>query len=431
MTKSSLPALTRIPVVRLRLFASLAFSVLMISQCQSQFRPPQIEITPKDTVGYGFLQFDNNEIENRHHLDPVFHKLYVQRTRGGQKVNIVHIGDSHILGNYLTQELRSRLQFHFGDAGRGMIFPYKLAGSNGPRDFLVESNCRSWRSSNCQRNLDEETPYGISGFVLETANSACDLTFRLRDTATAETRLFTKVTLFYKKTPETPQIEISDDLTNQKAQLFLEDEYTSSFYFDRPVGQFTLKQIRTDARQNNLALDGIELENELSGVLYHSIGVNGGKYLDFARAKYFASEVGALKPDLIILSFGTNEAQGRMESRTFYRQIDELVGQLREQAPDACFLFTTPADSYLRGKGFNPYMPDVSATIVRYAKDKGYACWDLFSLSGGENSAQRWKTSGLMSSDSVHYTKFGYAAQGKLFYQSLIKGYNEFVLTKP
>lgn len=426
-----IPSLPRVSAFRLRLVACLSFCLLVISQCQSQFRPPQVEITNKDTVGYGFLRFDNNAIENSAHLEPFFQKLYIQRTRGGQKVNVVHIGDSHVLGNFLTQEVRTRLQNNFGDAGRGLIFPYKLAGSNGPRDFLVESGCRSWRSANCQNDLSETTSFGISGFSLETSNSACDLTFRLRDTATAETRLFTKITLFYKKTAETPQIEISDDITNQKAQLFLEDEFSSSWYFDRPVGQFTLKQIKTDARQKSLVLDGIELENELSGVLYHSIGVNGGKYNDFARAQNFAAEVGALKPDLIILSFGTNEAQGRMESRTFYRQIDELVKQLHEQAPNACFLFTTPADSYLRGKGFNPYMPEVSATITRYADDHGYAYWDFFSLTGGENSAQRWKASGLMSSDSVHYTKFGYSAQGKLFYQSIIKGYNEFVQTRP
>ncbi len=417
--------------IRLRLMACLAFSVVFISQCQSQFRPPQVEITNKDTVGYGFLQLESNDIENPAHLEPFFQKLYIQRTQGGQKINIVHLGDSHILGNFLTQEVRTRMQKNFGDAGRGLIFPYKLAGSNGPRDFLVESGCRYWRSSNCQQDLGESTTYGISGFCLETSNATCDLTFRLRDTATAETRLFTKVTLFYKKSPETPEVEISDDLTGQTAQLFLEDELSSSFYFDRPVGQFTLKQKRTDARQKSLALDGIELENELSGVLYHSIGVNGGKYFDFARAKNFATEVGKLSPDLIILSFGTNEAQGKMDPRTFYRQIDGLVKQLLEQSPNACLLFTTPADSYLRGKGFNPYLPVVSATIVQYAKEKGYACWDFFSLSGGEKSAQNWKSSGLMTSDSVHYTKFGYAAQGKLFYQSLMHGYNEFAQTRP
>ena len=56
--------------------------------------------------------------------------------------------------------------------------------------------------------------------------------------------------------------------------------------------------------------------------------------------------------------------------------------------------------------------------------------WDLYNITGGENSAVHWKNTGLLSSDSVHYSKAGYAAQGKLLYQSIVKGYNEYVLAK-
>lgn len=422
---------SRLSAARLRIAVCAAFTLLVISQCQSQFRSPQVEITNSDTVGYGFLSQDNNELENRAHLEPFFQKLYIQRTQGGQKVSVVHIGDSHILGNYLTHEMRARMQRQFGDAGRGFIFPYKLADSYGPRDYLVESPCRAhWRGSNCQADLSTTTPFGISGYCLETTNPACSLTIRLRDTATSETRLFTKVTIFHRKTPLTFALDVRDDVSNQTAQLFLEDEFSASYYFDRPVSQFSLFQRRTDANQKNLALDGIAIENELSGVLYHSIGVNGGKYGDYLRAEYFAAEVGRLNPDLIIISLGTNEAQGRMDLDVLYKQIADLTAQLREQAPNASFLFTTPADSYLRGRGANPYMAGVSATIARFARDEGYALWDLFTLSGGENSAQQWKARGLLSTDSVHYTKIGYAVQGKLFYQSVIRGYNEFVETR-
>lgn len=422
---------SRLSAIRLRIAVCLAFCLLVISQCQSQFRSPRVEITNSDTVGYGFLSQDNNDLENRAHLEPFFQKLYIQRTQGGQKVSVVHIGDSHILGNYLTHEMRARMQRQFGDAGRGFIFPYKLADSYGPRDYLVESPCRThWRGSNCQADLSATTPFGLSGYCLETANPACNLTVRLRDTATSETRLFTKVTIFQRKTPVSFAIDVRDEASNQTAQLFWEDEFSASYYFDRPVSQFTLLQRRTDASQKNMSLDGIAIENELSGVLYHSIGVNGGKYSDYLRAQHFAAEVGRLNPDLIIISLGTNEAQGRTDLDALYRQIAALTNQLQEQAPNAGFLFTTPADSYLRGRGANPYMAGVSATIARFARDEGYALWDLFTLSGGENSARQWKARGLLSSDSVHYTKIGYAVQGKLFYQSVIRGYNEFVETR-
>lgn len=46
-------------------------------------------------------------------------------------------------------------------------------------------------------------------------------------------------------------------------------------------------------------------------------------------------------------------------------------------------------------------------------------------MGGGENSAENWKSNGLMSPDSVHYSRAGYAAQGKLLYMGLINAYNE------
>ena len=148
------------------------------------------------------------------------------------------------------------------------------------------------------------------------------------------------------------------------------------------------------------------------------------------RAEYFARQVAKLQPDLIILSMGTNEAQGHTEPGFMYRTIRDLTDELLKHSPHALIMLTTPADSYLRGKGFNPYMPDMSGVIRKFAREKGYAMWDLFNYTGGANSAINWKSSGLMSSDSVHYSKAGYAAQGKLLYQSLVKGYNEYVLAK-
>ena len=416
---------------RLRLAAFAAFSLFFIGNCQSQFRPPMVQITDADTVGagYSFIHQEENELVNKAYLAPVFQKMLQQRINGGKKISIVHIGDSHILGNFLTQEVRARMQREFGDAGRGLIFPYKLAQSNGAKDFLAETNCK-WSGANCQRDLSPETNFGAAGFKLTTLNANAELTFRLRDTATSESRLFTKVTVFQRKTALEYDLEVRDETSNQTAQLFIEDDFARSFYFDRPVGSVTIAAKKTSPQQKTLTLDGISIENELSGILYHTIGVNGAKYMDFARAKYFARQVADLEPDLVILSFGTNESQGATEPGYMRRTMDLLTKQILESSPSTRIMLTTPADSYLRGRGVNPHMAETSETIRKYAAEKGFALWDLFQFSGGENSSNLWKSHNLMTSDSVHYTKSGYALQGKLLYQSLMKGYNGYVEEK-
>lgn len=419
------------PFSRLRLLTFSAFFLFFIGQCQSQFRPPEVELSNFDTVGegYKFIRQEENEIENRSALAPLFQKLFLQRTQGGKKISIVHIGDSHILGNFLTREVRERLQREFGDAGRGMIFPYKLAQSNGPKDFLAETNCR-WIGANCQRTLSPETNFGVAGFKITTTNPRAELTFRLRDSSTAETKFFTKVTVFQRKTALEYDLVVRDEATNQTAQLFIEDDYAHSYYFDRPVGSVTIAAQKNAAQQKTLTIDGVSLENELSGVVYHSIGVNGAKFMDFARAKYFARQVADLEPDLVIFSFGTNEGQGNTDAGYMRKTMELLTGQVLERSPSAQIMLTTPADSYLRGRGLNPHMAEMSEVIRQFAREKGYALWDLFNFTGGENSSANWKSYGLMTSDSVHYTKYGYSLQGKLLYQSLIKGYNGYVEEK-
>ncbi len=414
---------------RIRMLGCFSAMILYVGQCQTQLRSPFVELSENDTVRQSFIADQQNVFENADYLEPVFHKLHLQRTEGGRKVTFLHIGDSHILGNYLTREVRTRLQEAFGDAGRGLVFPYRLADSNGPRDYLVSAEGK-WGRDNCNRNLSTQTSIGVAGFQLETLNPNSELTFRLRDTASSETKLFTKVTVFQRKSPTQFDLQVRDEVSNQEAMLVIEGDYSRSYYFDRPVGQVTIRPKKADKNQRKLTFDGISLENEYSGVIYHSIGVNGATFDDYARARHFAKGVADLYPDLIIFSFGTNEAQGYTTKAALRHSMEELLEQIKESSPTSLILLTTPADSYLRGKGFNPYMADVASVIRQYAREKGYALWDLYNLSGGENSAQSWKLRGLLSSDSVHYSKAGYATQGKLLYQSIIRGYNQYIMEK-
>jgi lysophospholipase L1-like esterase len=403
----------------------ILFLILHLAQqCQSQNRPPLVEISDKDTVGYSFVQNDENRLENTENIQKFLQKLYQQRVQGGRKISVVHIGDSHILGNFMTREVRARLQRSFGDAGRGVIFPYKIAGTGGPTDYLMDTNCK-WSSNSLLKDRAAETAYGISGFSLNTSDENGYLSLRLRDTATSNDRLFTKMTVFHSNNDAAFDLQIKDEKSGQEGQLVIENQRYASYYFDRPTDQAKI-MLQKNANQNNISIDGINLENELAGVIYHSIGFNGARFSDFIRSDNFSRQVGDLYPDLVVLSFGTNEANDpNFNGTAIYKQIDKLIKKIQFDTPWAVFLLTTPADSYLRGRGFNPNMAEISNVIRKYALENGHALWDLYSITGGLNSAQSWKKNGLMAGDSIHYSKAGYAVQGKLFYQSIVKAYNE------
>lgn len=176
---------------------------------------------------------------------------------------------------------------------------------------------------------------------------------------------------------------------------------------------------------------GITRETGKPGVVYHMIGINGATCTNFTNVMQ-AHEIAELKPDLIIVSFGTNESHGRgYNVEEHERQMTGLVSLLREYSPRAAFLFTTPPGSYIRyrrRRSINQRTPLVARTIVDYANKNGYACWDLYNIAGGRNRAcLNWVNGNYMVRDRVHYTAGGYTVQGNLLYEALIKAYNDYV----
>ena len=103
----------------------------------------------------------NNDFTNESLLDPLFQKLYTLESTHKGKINIVHIGDSHIQGDFFTNIIRQGLQARFGNGGYGFTFPYKLIKTNS-NNYITYSSNISWNS---QRNIYPITDVsiGLSG----------------------------------------------------------------------------------------------------------------------------------------------------------------------------------------------------------------------------------------------------------------------------
>ena len=55
------------------------------------------------------------------------------------------------------------------------------------------------------------------------------------------------------------------------------------------------------------------------------------------------------------------------------------------------------------------------------ASEHGLASWDLYNICGGEAAVRNWIAAGLMRPDRVHYEPQGYAIQGKLLAEALLR----------
>ena len=108
-------------------------------------------------------------ISNDSSLNNFFKKLDLLEKGQIDRLNIVHVGNSHTQAGFITGEIRNILQNRFGNAGRGLVFPYKVANSNSPSDVYSFSNVEwlSCRNSYYQDNSN----IGICGFLIETKDS--------------------------------------------------------------------------------------------------------------------------------------------------------------------------------------------------------------------------------------------------------------------
>lgn len=181
-------------------------------------------------------------------------------------------------------------------------------------------------------------------------------------------------------------------------------------------------------------------ETGKAGLVYHAYGINGATYGQFNNEQTL-SKFDELNPDLIILSFGTNEAHGRNYTEEWQiQEMDALLASLKERFPAADFLLTTPPGSYWRKRVkktlkngrksyvtrhiLNEQVEQVANTQVAYGAEHQIPVWDLYHVVGGADYACRnWRNAGLQRSDYIHYTSEGYILQGKLLAEAILKAY--------
>ena len=402
----------------------LITSVLLTCSALTIFAQPLIEFSYKT---YSLEDFQNNTIQNAAHLDDFFEHLYQQKMSNDRVVSILHIGDSHIQADYMTMVVRRNFQMNFGNAGRGLVVPMRVAGTNEPPNFISRSNVK-WTAKRCVHPY-ESLPIGLSGITISTTNEEAKLELYLNDLWMDYTSR--KFSLFYYKDAHSYNFVVKDTLGNELGKI---DPATSPFdsyselRFNTPTTAVVVENKKTDEKQNHATIFGALFSNDTNGIFYHSIGVNGAKYDHYNAAQLFARQTAALTPMLIVISLGTNEAINYpYVDRNLLTHIDRLITSLHTYNPQAKFILVTPPNAFRKKTKYNPGIHAVRETILQYAVENGFAFYDLYKAMGGDNAANTWKAAGLIRPDGVHFTKEGYEYQGNLLFSALMKSYNEFV----
>lgn len=379
--------------------------------------------------GLSFLNLEENRIANNTSLSSFFENLFRQKKNSNQKISILHIGDSHIQADFLTNQIRGLMQNEFGNAGRGLVFPGRVGRTNEPLNIYSSSNTQ-WESKRIVFT-DKPLPIGISGMTLKTVQPNGKISIRTINQGKLN-YAFSKITIFYQKDSSSYNLSVRDSLNQDLAFVgsFSWDglQNASTVLLPYSVNKVDLQCLAPLPKQNQFTFFGMSLENQKSGVLYHAVGGNGAKFRHYLAAQQFFQQTSLLQPDLIVVSLGTNEAiEYPYVDPQLEEQLKEFTAQLSRYNPNAKFLFTTTADFYKKRTRRNAGIEIVRNKIITACEKNGWAYWDLYAAAGGKHAADKWRKNKLLQADGVHFTKEGYSLQGDLFFQALMKSYHEYV----
>ena len=342
-------------------------------------------------------------------------------------INVVHLGDSHIQAGFLSGRTMRLLQNSFGNAGRGWVAPFKLSKGNEPPDYFILSNVKEWIAGRCIQP-NPKCPWGIGGIGIET--KAKDIDFRLIIAPkNGQGYSFNKV-LLYRASDAVKMMPVNLDTSmvtvsacnSQPFENMMIDTFATSCLVDT----FAVRSIQSS---NEASLYyGFQLMNGNAGILYHAIGVNGARYVDYTHRAYIR-QLSLLKPSLLIISLGTNESFGRnFNQETFELQVHALICLIREELPGTSVLITTPAETYKsiyvnkkRQYVRNENIAKIAEVLSAYTEREMLACWDLYAISGGANSCKKWFDAKMLGRDRIHFSRDGYEEQGILLYKAIAR----------
>jgi lysophospholipase L1-like esterase len=362
-------------------------------------------------------------------LNAFFHKFDSLFVFGTGKINILHIGGSHVQADLFSNQVRRNLDAINQDfkPSRGFIFPFNVAKTNNPTNYTV-SHKGNWNAArNVQRNRG--IPLGVGGIAVYTNDPDAEITIHL-NTNDDHRWDFDELKLIGYVEDNSSAVKPVLKYNNSTYIPAQFDKTSKTYLFSLPelTDSFTICFRQEDSIHHTFILNGFIPQKDEEGIVYHAIGVNGASVPSYLNSENFEDELQLISPDLVIFGIGVNDASGRdFVEETFIANYNSLINKIKHISPDCAFIFITNNDSYRkisrRKYAVNRNGLVAQKAFYRLAEQHQGGVWDQFSIMGGLGSISKWEKAGLAKVDKLHFTREGYTLIGNLFYNALMDYY--------
>jgi lysophospholipase L1-like esterase len=383
-------------------------------------------------------------------------------TTSTRPIMILHIGDSHTAADFFTGEIRRLLQVRYGQGSTG----YMAAGRpDGFRTEALKVNTTSkWSYKSLQKRDALPANFWLSGYDATATVAGETINYiSLRPLA------FSAVEIEVVRQPRGGAIDIEIDRKLERHYDLDSDHIEPAVIrvpASSPAAQLHELSIKT-TRKGTTTIASVSVYNDRDGLTYSSVGYSGATIgiLHKLDEGQFTGSLQRISPQIVVLSFGTNEAASENLDLIEYRKrYEQVLSTLKTVAPGAAIVMIAPPDfnqlspSCPKNKASEATCRPLSVGTInesgtappqseRLSRDRlqciwrtpaklaevrdvqheiatriGALYWDWASIMPGECGAHAWFRSSppLMSPDHVHFTALGYRKSAVDFANVLI-----------
>lgn len=461
----------------------LAFLVFYIFAISQTIKAESLAVNLDTT--YGFINYSSNRLiypKSHKNMHSFYSKMNQLLLHHDTTISIVHIGGSHVQADCFTHYFRQMI-CNMGDslsASRGLIFPFHAAHTNGPNNYCTQYE-GTWVGNRNSKPSDGQ-PLGITGWSIATDDSLASISVRINPTINNDTVwLFNQITLLGASYNNQliPLLIVNNDTlapdfvahheaykyhwkkpTYEAKVIFMPFDYYFINYKIKKKLYHTINHslnyspqekypilskdtilhtTTTNSWNHKFNLRGFICENTTKkGFTVNSLGANGASVPSWLRCYEFSEELKLIKPDLVIMGIGINDAYckyGKFKPEEFKNNYRKLINRIQKVNPKVSILFLTNNDSYYRASKRSKRICNKNGALVQQAflelaEEYNTAVWDMYDVMGGYKSMSQWEKAKLARRDKIHFTREGYRYLAHLFYQAFIKDYIHFFETQ-
>jgi lysophospholipase L1-like esterase len=394
--------------------------------CVFSFVQPSSQLQAGNSTSLEDFCIDGPEKACRKHAMDAFYSSLARADKGekGYLSRVTHFGDSIIAADYISATLRQKFQAEFGNGGPGFVFFSSPSAFHATEN--VSFSAKGFSSDKLPEPRGKDGLLGFGGAIFSAKSAGAKAKITTKSP-------FSRFELFYLETPKGAELLVSSDKATP-------EKISTSGNVAKPAWRsFTLSDGNHELSfesEGSAKVFGVVLERD-SGVVYDNIGLISGAaaQLLLINEAHFVEQLKHRAPNLVILSYGTNEANYTSTTAAsingYQEKLELVLERIKKAAPEASCLLVSPldaADKIANDDGTTStksksVLPKLVETQRAVAKAAGCAFYDAYTAMGGKGSAATLYAKGTLGDDLSHPTPKGAKLIGKTIYDAVYNGY--------